>query len=97
MSKLSVVVAVLTFRRPNDLIELLPQLLKHSLEAAVTYDMRQPTVLVVDNDPDGGARETASQFGGGIAYVHEPTPGIAAARNRALAESVDFDLPRVHR
>nr|WP_322000765.1 glycosyltransferase [Rhodococcus qingshengii] len=92
MSKLSVVVAVLTFRRPNDLIELLPQLLKHSLEAAVTYDMRQPTVLVVDNDPDGGARETASQFGGGIAYVHEPTPGIAAARNRALAESVDFDL-----
>ena len=38
MSKLSVVVAVLTFRRPNDLIELLPQLLKHSLEAAVTYD-----------------------------------------------------------
>ena len=54
--------------------------------------MRQPTVLVVDNDPDGGARETASQFGGGIAYVHEPTPGIAAARNRALAESVDFDL-----
>lgn len=91
-SNLSVVVAVLTFRRPDDLIELIPKLLTHCVEAAVGYGMRQPTVLIVDNDPDGGARETATRFGSGITYVHEPTPGIAAARNRALAESADFDL-----
>ena len=92
LTNLSAVVAVLTFRRPDDLMELLPELLKHSLQASVGYGIRQPTVLVVDNDPEGGARETVTRFGPGVTYVHEPTPGIAAARNRALAESVDVDL-----
>ncbi|MGC0366347.1 succinoglycan biosynthesis protein ExoM [Rhodococcus sp. 27YEA15] len=92
MSGLSVVIAVLTYRRPDDLIELLPQLLIHSCEVAQIYDISPPTILVIDNDPDGGARETATRFGDGVTYVHEPTPGIAAARNRALTESREFDL-----
>ncbi|MCJ0904453.1 glycosyltransferase family 2 protein [Rhodococcus sp. ARC_M6] len=92
LSDLSIVVAVLTFRRPDDLRELLPELLKHSFEAGEAFGVRQPTVLVIDNDPEGGGRDTAIEFGDGITYVHEPTPGIAAARNRALAESADFDL-----
>lgn len=91
-SNLSAVVAVLTYRRPDDLMELLPELLHHCRQASVGYGIRPPTVLVVDNDPAGGARETANRFGTGVTYVHEPTPGIAAARNRALAESVDVDL-----
>lgn len=92
LSDLSIVVAVLTFRRPDDLRELLPELLKNCRESVSAYGLRQPTVLVIDNDPDGGGRETATQFGDGITYVHEPTPGIAAARNRALEEAADFDL-----
>ena len=79
-----VVVAVLTYRRPDDLAELLPEL---SRQAARTNPPAR--VLVVDNDPAAGAR---GQVGVGVDYVHEPRPGIAAARNRALAEAVDEDV-----
>lgn len=78
-------VAVLTYRRPADLAAALPLL----LEQARTVDP-PATVLVVDNDPDGGARATVEAFGG-VRYAHEPTPGIAAGRNRALDEA-DGDL-----
>lgn len=49
-------------------------------------------MLVVDNDPQA----TASPYVTGLAdplvrYVHEPTPGIAAARNRALREAGSAD------
>ena len=58
-------------------------------------------ILVVDNDPAGGAEQTAraaartARSGGAeptgaepeIVYVHEPEPGIVAGRNRALDES----------
>ena len=45
-------------------------------------------VLVVDNDPAGGARATVTGFESPrLRYVHEPTPGIAAGRNRALDEA----------
>lgn len=45
-------------------------------------------VLVVDNDPDAGARTVVESFTSrGVQYVHEPRPGIAAARNRGLDEA----------
>lgn len=82
-----VLVAVLTYRRPQDLAEVLP--LVRDQAGAVTADV---TVLVVDNDPAGGAAaQVLAHIDGSadgrradVLYVHEPRPGIAAARNRAL-------------
>jgi hypothetical protein len=42
------------------------------------------SILVVDNDPGGSGEVVAREHG--AAYVVEPRPGIAAVRNRALAE-----------
>lgn len=81
-----VVVAVLTYRRPDDLAAVLPQLLHH-----VEPLGDRGEVLVVDNDPDGGAAAQVQRMTG-VRYVHEPHPGIAAARNRALDEAPDADL-----
>ncbi len=83
----SVVVAVLTYRRPGDLAELLPLLEQQVVSVAEAFVAR---VLVVDNAPDGGARSQVEASGAG--YVHEPRPGISAARNRALAESAGADV-----
>lgn len=84
-------VAVLTYRRPDDLAELLPLLLAEADRATVDAE-----VLVVDNDPDGGAADqvaaAAAGADGALRYAHEPTPGIAAARNRALDEAGGRDL-----
>ncbi|WP_237558560.1 glycosyltransferase family 2 protein [Cellulomonas carbonis] len=77
----SVTVAVLTYRRPEDLTAVLPQLLDQLPDALAE-------VLVVDNDPDASGRPTVLAVPDArVRYVHEPVPGIAAARNRALAES----------
>lgn len=76
----SVVVAVLTYRREERLARLLPLLIEQA--AAV-----EAGVLVIDNDPAGSARTTVA--GLAVDYVHEPRPGIAAARNRALATAAD--------
>ncbi|WP_150308021.1 glycosyltransferase family 2 protein [Planctomonas psychrotolerans] len=84
----SVVVAVLTFRRPEGIRRILPQLVEQA-EALVP----PATVLVVDNDPDGSAAEYVEGWGSrGVRYANERTPGIAAARNRALDESAADDL-----
>lgn len=49
--------------------------------------------LVVDNDPAGDARAGVAEFSPPlIRYVHEPRPGIAAARNRALREASNRKL-----
>jgi len=81
-------VAVLTYRRPDDLRAVLP----HLVEQARLLDP-PAGVLVVDNDPDGGARDAVAPVPGvDVRYVHEPAPGIAAARNRALDECADADL-----
>ncbi|MCZ2817752.1 glycosyltransferase family 2 protein [Modestobacter sp. VKM Ac-2984] len=86
----SVTVAVLTFRRPETLAALLPELVEQAAEVAGGGGAR---VLVVDNDPAGSGRRIVEDAvwtgspGVGVDYVHEPTPGIAAGRNRALAES----------
>ncbi len=77
----AVVVAVLTYRRPGDLAEVLPLLVSQAGALG-----RGASVLVVDNDPSGSARELVGAHPG-AAYVHEPAPGIAAARNRALDQA----------
>lgn len=83
-----VVVAVATYRRPAPLRRLLPELV-----AQRSAYPGQASVLVVDNDPDGGARDQVTAWAdASVRYVHEPRPGIAAARNRALAGAGTADL-----
>jgi len=84
---LRIVVAALTFRRPDDLAALLPALADQAGRS--TDDV---SVLIVDNDPDGGARGLVEAFGRGVRYHHAPEPGIAAARNAALDQAGDADL-----
>lgn len=85
--RLSVAVCVLTYRRPDDLGQLLPMLLRQLAGPGFAA-----TVIVVDNDPAGSAADIATTFGETVRYVHEPAPGIAAARNRALDEAATEDL-----
>lgn len=87
-----VTVAVPTYRRPGDLRELLPLLLDQAREVA--SDGRYVVdVLVVDNDPaHSGAATVAGTAAPELRYVSEPTPGIAAVRNRALEEAGDARL-----
>jgi len=83
-----VVVAMLTYRRPDDLRVAVPAFLAQ-VEAADV----EAHILVVDNDPDGSAAQLVAGFGSDrVRYVHEPVPGIAAARNRAVDESSEVDL-----
>jgi succinoglycan biosynthesis protein ExoM len=81
------VVAVLTYKRPVDLKRILPLLIDeaHSVDPIAS-------VLVIDNDPSASGREIVASSGHAlqtphVAYVHEPIPGIAAARSRALREA----------
>ena len=49
-------------------------------------------MLVVDNDPAASARSACTGFHPAVRYVHEPRPGIAAARSRALREAGEHDV-----
>ncbi len=83
-----VTIAVLSFRRPDDLRAALPLLVQQLTTVAWDGD-----VLVIDNDPEASARQTVAEMAEhAVRYVHEPTPGIAAARNRALDECADSDV-----
>jgi succinoglycan biosynthesis protein ExoM len=84
---LHVTVAVPTFRRNQHLAELVPLLLAQCRQLA-SSGAHVAEVLVVDNDPGGGAADLVRSWAEeGVRYVHEATPGLSAARNRALAES----------
>ena len=77
------VIGVLTFQRNEDLLVAMPPLLREA--ASITPPA---TVLIIDNDPDGGAEVVVAPLAEQrVRYVHEPAPGIAAARNRALREA----------
>jgi succinoglycan biosynthesis protein ExoM len=82
-----VVIAVLTYRRPDDIVRAIAELLAQTARVA-----DQVRILVIDNDPDAGARPLVEGVHPQVAYVHEPVPGIAAGRNRALDESTADDL-----
>ncbi len=83
----SLVVAVLTYRRPDDLTAILPLLIDQVRSVDVAA-----SVLVVDNDEAGAGAAAATALGDPLVRaVVEARPGIAAARNRALDEA-DADL-----
>lgn len=80
-----IVVAVLTFRRPDTLATLLAAFAEIERPADVTV-----TLLVIDNDALASARETVAAWLPripGLAYVVEERAGIPVARNRALDEA----------
>lgn len=83
-----VVLAVPTFRRNDQLTALLPALVGQADSAAADVG-----IVVVDNDPDSGARSVVNTWAGAsrIRYVHEPRPGLAAVRNRLLDEAEGAD------
>ncbi|MEW2012573.1 MULTISPECIES: glycosyltransferase family 2 protein [Microbacterium] len=85
------VVAVPTFRRPDDLRRLLGALEAVSTHATASGAAARVDVLVVDNDPDGSAAAVVDGRSG-VRAVHEAIPGVAAARNRALDESRAHDV-----
>ncbi|UQX89358.1 glycosyltransferase [Jatrophihabitans telluris] len=84
-------IAVLTYRREQDIAEALPLLLAQAEDVSHDPDLGViAQVLVVDNDPLASAREAVGEFASHrLRYVCEPLPGIANARNRALAEAAD--------
>jgi GT2 family glycosyltransferase len=85
-----ITIAVPTYRRPDDLRAALPLLLRHAREVSGRY---RADVLVVDNDPEhSGAAVVDELAGPELRYVPEPTPGIAAVRNRAIDEAAGSRL-----
>lgn len=81
-----VVVAVLTYRRNEQLAGLLPILVKQC-------ERLTARVVVVDNEPSGRAERVVQPWiGTCVSYVHEPGPGLASARNRALDAAAGADL-----
>jgi len=94
----SLTVAVLTYRRPDDLRDGLPLVAAQVAAVGAGPDGTAWTarILVVDNDAAASARDTVAGIAAAsparIDYVVEATPGIAAARNRALDESAGSDV-----
>lgn len=89
---LRVVIAVLTFRRPDGLRRALSGVLEQIRSPELrSTPILAATVLVVDNDADASARSVVEPYPD-ARYVCEPTPGISAARNRAMDEAGDVEL-----
>jgi glycosyltransferase involved in cell wall biosynthesis len=88
-NSLRILLVALTFKRPDDLEAVLPLL--DAQARSVDADVH---VLIVDNDPAASAESVVADFARDrkVHYAHVPQPGIAAARNRALDESVGYDL-----
>jgi hypothetical protein len=82
----TVAVCICTCRRPLQLARLLEHLADADLSAA-------RCVVVVDNAPQGEAQAVCQKMRGRLGlplrFAEEPDPGIAAARNRALAVATD--------
>ena len=85
-------IGILTYRRPRSLARCLDGVLAAlNEESDLTWSIAE--VLVVDNDPAGSARSTVlgaarkADTAAPVRYVHEPLPGVANARNRALSEA----------
>lgn len=77
-------ISIATYKRPALLSNLLQSLERADLPAGTR-------VCVVDNDPNASARSTVEATSLDAEYVCEPTPGIAAARNRGLDQIRDDD------
>lgn len=89
-----VVLAVLTFKRLDDLAAVVPALVDQAGRAPVGFAVR---VLIVDNDPLQSGRDLVERAMPAalpirVGYAAESEPGISAARNRALDEAAEDDI-----
>ena len=79
-----VAVIVPTLRRPDSLERAL-----RSLFAQTRVADRLCEIVIADNDPEGSARDRVDALRAHspwrLVYIHVPTPGVATARNAALA------------
>ncbi|MFT3996172.1 MAG: glycosyltransferase family 2 protein [Asticcacaulis sp.] len=79
---MSLSVIIPTFRRPDGLRTAL-----NSVFAQTGLD-RPVQIIVCDNDPKGSARALVAELTPGagqtLTYLHEPSPGVANARNTAV-------------
>lgn len=79
-----IAIIVPTLRRPRELSRALA-----SIQGQKDVDTRLREIVVIDNDPLATAREAVAQIAKEsrfpIIYAHEPRPGVATARNAALA------------
>jgi len=81
-----ITICICTFRRPEMLKGLLEDLRQQETLGAFTY-----SILVVDNDGQGSARQVVSEFAAGqsfaVEYFVESRQNIALARNKAIAQA----------
>jgi len=81
-----ITVCVCTYKRRNHLIKLMNGLQDQKSNGLFTYSM-----VVVDNDRTGSARQTVEDFRRhssiSISYLSEPEQNIALARNKAVANA----------
>ncbi len=93
----SVTIGILTYKRPQSVRKTLDSLRQAGVVAVSTpatdgvYAIDE--VVVIDNDPAASAADAVADWidehglSGMVRHVHEPEPGLAAARNRALDEA----------
>ncbi len=82
----NVTVAIPTFRRPHGLERAIAS--ARSRLAESDMGSRVCEVIVIDNDTDPSAAQVVADADwNALRYVHEPVPGVANARNRALDEA----------
>lgn len=80
---MSVAVLIPTYRR-NDA-------LSDAVRSVFTQTRLPDEIVIVDNDPQGGAKTAVDQLSDGapvrLSYVHEPNPGVSNARNSGFAHT----------
>lgn len=85
-----IAVLIPTLRRPDSLTRTLQSVLALTETTALVRE-----IVVADNAPEGSAQGAVEAFAGSatpVRYVHAPVPGVATARNAALAAT---DAPRI--
>tara|TARA_R110002073_G_scaffold18767_14_gene69215 strand:+ start:2717 stop:3646 length:930 start_codon:yes stop_codon:yes gene_type:complete len=79
-----VCIIIPTFRRPDGLSRAAYSILAQANPCGLELEL-----LIVDNDPDGSARDLAETIAGDagfpVRYIHMPEPGVANARNAGVA------------
>ncbi len=89
-----IAIGVLTYLRPVGLARLLEE-----LDQLAIPDDVDTRVFVVDNDPERSAEATTQRHESSstlaLTYVHEPTRGISAGRNAAIAAARDWDADAI--
>jgi len=85
-----IVITACTYKRPQGLKDLFKSFKDLSVPDDIDLNIR-----IIDNEPDPAAKGLVEDLGKTIPwptfYIHEKDPGIAPARNRALAEAKTDD------